>query len=140
MFSTRVALRFVTYASIGALGTAAQFLTLFLIVRSGWSNAVVGTILGGTVGAAINYCLNRSITFRTRISHRSTLPRFLATACLGVVVSGFMMNVLTGIAQLNYMIAQIGVSGAVLLLTFLLNSVWTFGTRSAIPDAGSTHV
>ncbi|CAD6510129.1 hypothetical protein LMG27952_00347 [Paraburkholderia hiiakae] len=140
MFSTRVALKFVTYASIGALGTAAQFLTLYLVVRSGWSNAVTGTVMGGTVGAAVNYVLNRRITFKTRIRHLSTLPKFLAIASLGVVVSGLTMKALTDIVHLNYMIAQIGVSGVVLLLTFFLNSIWTFGTRSAIPDAGSTHV
>ncbi|WP_321961100.1 GtrA family protein [Paraburkholderia sp. J7] len=140
MSSTGVALRFVTYASIGALGTAAQFLTLFFVVHSGWSNAVTGTIVGAIVGAAVNYVLNRRITFRSRISHLSTLPRFLAIASLGVVVSGLMMKVLTDVLHLNYMIAQIGVSGVVLLLTFLLNSIWTFGTRSAIPDTGGTRV
>jgi putative flippase GtrA len=129
MPSTRVAIRFVLYACMGAIGTAAQFLTLFLCVRSGLSNAVTGTVAGGIVGAGVNYFLNRRITFRTSIAHRSALPRFLATACLGIVVSGLMMKALTETGGLNYLIAQIVVSGAVLILTFLLNSIWTFGTQ-----------
>jgi putative flippase GtrA len=129
MLNTRVAIRFLSYASIGAIGTAAQFLTLILCVRLGWCNAVYGTMAGGIVGAGVNYILNRRITFRTNSSHLATLPKFLATACLGVVVSGLMMNALTGIGHLNYVISQIVVSATVLLLTFLINSVWTFGTQ-----------
>jgi putative flippase GtrA len=127
MFRHRATIRFVTYAGVGALGTVAQYLILFSAVGSGWSDPVAGSMFGAIGGAMVNYCLNRRITFRTSVSHQGTLPKFFATAGLGVLVSGVMMKVLTGNNRLNYVVAQIAVTGVVLVLTFWLNSIWTFG-------------
>jgi putative flippase GtrA len=122
----RVVLKFVAYASIGAVGTLAQYLVLVATVASGRAGPVTGSVAGAVVGALVNYCLNRRLTFRSAGSHLNTLPKFAATACLGVLVNGVVMKVLTEDSRLNYMIAQVIATGMVLVLTFLINSVWTF--------------
>jgi putative flippase GtrA len=126
MRDARVVLKFVTYASIGAVGTLAQYVVLVATVASGRAGPVAGSVSGAVVGAFVNYCLNRRLTFRSAGSHLKTLPKFAATACLGVLVNGVVMKVLTDDNRVNYMIAQVLATGLVLALTFLINSVWTF--------------
>lgn len=126
MRDARVVLKFVSYASIGAVGTLAQYVVLVAAVASGRAGPVAGSVSGAVVGALVNYCLNRRLTFRSAGSHLKTLPKFSATAGLGVLVNGVVMKLLTDDNRVNYMVAQVISTGLVLVLTFLINSVWTF--------------
>ncbi|MGF6573905.1 putative flippase GtrA [Paraburkholderia sp. GAS333] len=136
MSERRPAARFVAYAAVGATGTVAQYLVLIALVRLNLTTAAVGSMAGAIVGALVNYWLNRCITFRSTASHLSTLPKFAAIAGVGVVVSGLVMKALTEDHHVNYLFAQVVASTLVLVLTYLINSAWTFKTRRPVADAG----
>jgi putative flippase GtrA len=129
MAKGRLIVKMTTYAGVGAVGTAAQYLVLVAIVSLCRGNPVAGSVSGAIVGAIVNYCLNRRITFRSSARHSDTLPKFAATAGVGVLVNGLVMKMLAGDHQVNYMIAQVVATGIVLTLTFMVNSVWTFRQR-----------
>lgn len=135
MFNHRSATRFVAYSGVGAIGTLTQYLVLITGVRSGLTTPAVGSMIGATVGAAINYWLNRRVTFRSTASHLTTLPKFAAIACLGVLLNGLVMKVLTEYHHFNYLYAQIVASGLVLIVTYLINSAWTFRAQRTHTDA-----
>jgi len=126
MIERASAARFVAYAAVGALGTLAQYMVLIATVHAGLATPAVGSMVGASVGALINYWLNHRVTFRSTASHRSTLPKFAAIACLGVLVNGMVMKVLAESHHVNYLFAQIVATGLVLVMTFLINSAWTF--------------
>lgn len=126
MAKGRLIVRMSTYAGVGALGTLAQYLVLVGIVSLGRGSPIVGSVTGAVVGAVVNYCLNRRITFRSNARHRETLPKFAATAGLGVLINGLVMKVLAEDNQVNYIVAQVVATGIVLVLTFMVNSIWTF--------------
>ncbi|WP_159907790.1 GtrA family protein [Caballeronia humi] len=118
--------RFVAYGSVGATGTLAQYALLVVLVRYFAIPAPLASMLGAVLGACVNYVLNHRFTFGRTASHRQALPRFLTVAGLGIVVNGTAMIVLVDHAGMNYLLAQVCVTALVLLLTFVLNSVWTF--------------
>ncbi|MGF6754752.1 GtrA family protein [Paraburkholderia sp. GAS42] len=123
--------RFVVYAGVGAIGTAAQYAVLITLVTAGLANPVTGSMTGAGVGAVVNYWLNRRVTFRHGSSHLKAVPRFAAIALLGVAVNGLLMNLLTRHLDANYLIAQVAATGVVLGITYILNSVWTFKGHGA---------
>lgn len=122
----RVAGRFAVYACVGAIGTATQYAILVAMVRSGWASPAVGSMAGATIGAIVNYTLNRRFTFRSSSNPLSTAPKFAVIALLGVLTNGGCMKLLAAIAGLNYLIAQLMTTALVLGMTYGLNSAWTF--------------
>ncbi|WP_322030655.1 GtrA family protein [Paraburkholderia sp. J76] len=140
MSELRAARRFVIYAGVGAIGTGAQYAILIAMVHSGFASAAVSSMAGATVGAIVNYCLNRQITFRSNSNPLSTAPKFAIIALLGVLANGVCMKFLTAIPGLNYLIAQLITTALVLGLTYLLNSKWTFNEHARRLHASETPV
>ena len=122
------------YATMGAVGTAAQYCVLFGLVESGTASALTASTLGFVAGAVINYLLNYRFTFRSRKSHQETFIRFMTVALLGLIVNSLIMGVATRLARLDYLLAQIIATGAVLATTFVTNRGWTFRESADAAD------
>ncbi|WP_322042750.1 GtrA family protein [Paraburkholderia sp. J67] len=136
MFNVRRAARFVTYAAIGAVGTLAQYAVLVGAVDLRVAGPVAGSVAGAVVGAVVNYALNYRITFKSNARHTAALPKFAMTAGAGILVNALVMACLTGPVGIHYLIAQLIATAVVLLLTFSVNSVWTFKARETSAGVG----
>ena len=136
MFSIRRTTRFVTYAAIGAIGTLAQYAVLVGVVDLRVAGPVAGSVAGAVVGAIVNYLLNYRITFKSNSRHAAALPKFAMTAGAGILVNALVMACLTGPAGVHYLVAQLIATGVVLILTFSVNSVWTFKARESTSGVG----
>ncbi|SDB82227.1 GtrA family protein [Paraburkholderia lycopersici] len=133
----RAARRFAVYAGVGAMGTAAQYAVLIAMVRTGWASPALSSMAGASVGAIVNYGLNRRITFRSNSNPLSTAPKFAIIALLGVLTNGVCMKFFVNSLGLNYLIAQLVTTALVLGLTYLLNSMWTFNEQERGSAAAS---
>lgn len=133
----RAVRRFALYAAVGAMGTGAQYATLIAMVRSGYASPAVGSMAGASIGAIVNYSLNRRITFRSNKNPLSTAPKFAVIALLGVLMNGVCMKFFATIPGLNYLIAQLVTTALVLGLTYLFNSAWTFNEKGRLAEAVS---
>ncbi|KQQ46359.1 hypothetical protein ASF61_18350 [Duganella sp. Leaf126] len=122
--------RFVRYALVGAVGTLAHYAVLFITVSLHWLAPVAASVTGAVVGAIVNYFLNARYTFKRASSGQSML-RFAATAAFGAVLNGVLMQLLTTVAGLHYLLAQLAATAVVLLLTYTINLLWTFRQRPA---------
>lgn len=131
MSSLRSVARFATYAAIGAVGTLAQYAVLIGVVDLRVAGPVTGSTAGAVVGAVVNYLLNRRITFKSNARHAVALPKFATTAVAGMLINALVMAALTGPAHVHYLVAQLIATGVVLMLTFSVNSVWTFKVRES---------
>lgn len=118
-------IRFLTYAMVGAVGTLVQYVILATLVSLRWAGPVTASLIGAVAGAVINYLLNARFTFASK-AHSTALPKFAATALLGAAVNGLLMKVLIDFANINYLVAQLISSAAVLAITYCINLVWTF--------------
>ena len=126
--------RFVKFAGVGVIGTAAHYATLFVLVDVASLDAVAASSAGFLVGGIINYLLNYKFTFRSQQSHTSTAPRFFAIALGGFFLNGVAMSLLVNKIGLYYLLAQVITTGLILIWTFLANHYWTFGQSTSRED------
>jgi putative flippase GtrA len=126
--------RFLTYAAVGLAGTAGHYAFLLTAVSLGVLAPVPASVVGALIGAVINFVLNAVVTFRGHAhSHLafSTAARFFATAGVAAALNGAAMDVLVNGVRLDYRLAQVLVTGALLCVTYVVNSLWTFQASRA---------
>ena len=118
--------QFVKFAGVGAIGTAAHYATLVLLVQTQWAGPVIASSAGAVVGAVVNYLLNYHYTFASNRRHREAFWRFFTIAAVGFLLNGLLMALLTQQLALFYLLAQVITTLLVLVWNFLGNRVWTF--------------
>lgn len=119
--------QFLSFALIGVLGTAAHFIVLYALVSCFDFGPVLASSLGAVSGALLNYGLNYRLTFRSRKRHREALPKFIVVAGGGWLLNALLMAILLSRLDIHYLLAQLIVTGLVLVWNFLANRFWTFG-------------
>jgi putative flippase GtrA len=124
--------RIVTYAGVGSSGTAAQYLILFTLVSLPLSGPLVASCVGAVAGAVINYGMNYRFTFPSSEGHTKTAPRFFIVAGCGMLANWAFMCLLVSIAGIQYLVAQCLSTAMVLLLTYSVNSTWSFKPRKKV--------
>jgi putative flippase GtrA len=128
--------RFVLYALVGLAGTAGHYAFLLTAVTLGVMTPVPASVAGALVGATINFVLNALVTFGGKGAGRSHLAwgtalRFFATAGLAAAANGGLMALLVDGLRLDYRLAQLLVTAALMCVTYFVNSVWTFRASQA---------
>lgn len=118
--------QFLTFAGVGAIGTAGHYMTLLVLVELFSVAPVYATTFGFIVGAVINYFLNYKYTFRSDKPHTEALIKFFVIAILGAVINSMIMYLGVSYTKINYIIVQFFATGLVLLWNYLLNKYWTF--------------
>jgi len=118
--------RFLSFAAVGLVGTAAHYATLTGLVELRGVDPVLGSVMGFLVGAVVNYALNYRLTFHSTKRHREAASKFLTVAGSGFVLNALLMAVLVKAAGAPYLLAQIAVTGALLFWHYALNAIWTF--------------
>ena len=114
------------FAALGALGTLAHYAVLIGLVQGGVAGPVAGSTAGFLVGALVNYQLNRRIVFRSRKPHPEALAKFLVIAGIGLVLNALLMTLATAGLGAPYLLAQIVVTGLLVLWHYGGNALWTF--------------
>ena len=117
------------YASVGVAAAIAHYGTLFVLVQSGLTGDVVGTLFGFIVGGIVSYWLNRRYTFASDRGHGAAMPRFIAIAFGGFVLTGVLMWILSDQFGLYYMLAQPLITVIVMFWTFIGKRFWTFAEQ-----------
>jgi putative flippase GtrA len=117
--------RFLRYAGAGAVGTAAQYVLLVVLVQAHALGAVAASTVGAIAGALVNYALNHRFTFASDRAHAQALPRFAAVAAAGIVLNALVIAALVAVGA-HYLVAQVAATGAVLVAGYLANRAWTF--------------
>jgi putative flippase GtrA len=121
------AIQFIDFAAVGAVGTAAHFAVLIMLVQSaGWPPAIA-TTAGFLVGAAVNYGLNYHLTFQSHARHAVALPRFLAIALASMLLNVAIVWLLVHWQTLHYLLGQVVATSVVLVVNFVANRALTFG-------------
>lgn len=120
---------FLKFANSGALGTAAHYIVLLILVDIGQIHPVLGSATGALTGTCINYWLNYHWTFGSRLPHSRTLPRFMAIAAFSLALNTCLMAILTVWEAMHYMAAQVATTLICLTLNYLASRCWAFRSR-----------
>lgn len=122
------------YALVGALATAAHWLTLAALVEAAAWAAWAASGAGAVVGAQVAFAGNRVFTF-AGARKRPLLGswwRFQLTAAAGGVLG--MAIVAAGVAAgLHYLLAQALATGVVFVCGYLVNRHWSFRAPARTP-------
>ena len=128
-----MAKRFLQYAAVGAVATAAHYAILVGLVEAHLLAPERAAALGAWVGAQIAFAGNAAFTFR---GHGATLAawlRFQVTAVFGALFS-FVLVALGVRLGAHYVLAQIVATLINLVVTFEINRRWSFASpRSRRP-------
>ena len=123
-------LRFFKYALVGLAGTACHYMILIGGVTLGILGPVSGSVLGAVLGAVVNYFLNARYTFQSKADGTS-MAKFCFAAFIGVLLNAALMNIFVKHVQLYYVFAQIISTAMVLVLTYVINLMWSFRRPSS---------
>ena len=116
--------QFLLFTVVGAVGTAAHYIVLIIMVQLMSTDPLRASIAGFAVGALVNYYLNYLITFKSNNPHCITLPKFFAVALVGLCLNILIMALMT--SCLHYLLSQALATVMVLAWNFFFNRFWTF--------------
>ena len=125
-----MAKRFLQYAAVGAVATAAHYAILVGLVEAHLLAPERAAALGAWVGAQIAFAGNAAFTFR---GHGATLVawlRFQVTAVFGALLSFVLVAVGVRLGA-HYVLAQIVATLVNLVVTFEINRRWSFASPTS---------
>lgn len=124
--------QFLRFATVGAVGTAAQYAVLWGGVTFATLPATGASAMGFVLGALINYLLNYHITFASDRPHFDAATRFFSVAGAGLAINTGLMHVQTIWFGWHYLVAQVVATAVVLGWNFIVNRIWTFGDSTTV--------
>lgn len=118
--------RFVGFAAVGLVGTAAHYLLLVALVEGLGADPVAGSVAGFCLGALVNYGMSHRFVFRSDRAHREALPRFFAVALSGLAWNTLLMGLFIRYLGWPYLPAQVLTTGLLVVWHYAVNALWTF--------------
>ena len=110
---------------IGLFATGLQFLLLTVFIEIFALHKVFASALSYALSAIANYLLNYHCTFNSQQQHRSTLPKFRATAMFGLLINTLSFGIMLRLFE-HYLIAQIIATGITFVINYLLHRYWIY--------------
>lgn len=117
---------------VGAIATLAHYAVLVALAQAGAAGAVAASAAGCLVGAVVSYVLNYRFTFFSAQRHVIAVPLFFLFAALSLVLNTVLMAGLTDGVGLHYLLAQVLVTGVLLVWNFFAHQRWTFRRQGAV--------
>jgi putative flippase GtrA len=122
----RLTATFLRFLVVGVIATSVHYAVLITSVELlGWG-PVLASGLGYSLGAIVNYLLNRRYTFRSDAPHGTAVIRFLIVILAGLGINVLLMNLFTVHFGLPYLVSQVLTTGIVLFWNFAGNALWSF--------------
>ena len=122
-----MAQRFLQYAAVGAVATAAHYAILVGLVEARLLAPEHAAALGAWLGAQVAFAGNAAFTFRGHGATPRAWLRFQVTALFGAILS-FALVALGVRLGVHYLLAQLVATLINLLVTFEINRRWSFAS------------
>jgi putative flippase GtrA len=121
------------YSLIGVLGTAIDFIGLYVLVQFFYFPVLLASAISFLVAVINNFVLNKNWTFQYKSqnklqSNRKLFIKFLLVSVVGLLINLAGMFVLTFVLNLWYIFSKVLITGLVFIWNFLANKLWTFRT------------
>jgi putative flippase GtrA len=117
---------FIKFIGIGGISTFLQYGLLILFVEMSGFKPVFASLLSYFMSAIFNYFANYYITFQSGAKHSKSLNKFALIVCVGLILSGCLMNIFTEWLNVYYVVAQIITTLIVLIWNFISQKIWVF--------------
>jgi putative flippase GtrA len=118
--------RLTHFLFVGALATALQYFVYGgLLQLAGWP-AVAASMVGYLAGSVLSYALNYYLTFRSRRSHASAVPRFYAMAAGAFALNAAVVAMLVDGMAFNPWVGQVIATVVCLVWNYAVSRNWVF--------------
>jgi len=117
--------RFILFAGVGGVATLLQFALLALMIETQLLPEVWASAVSDFFSSVFNYLAKYHLTFTSSAKHRHTLPKFAATAGLGLCVNTLLFALFFFLVK-QYLVAQCLATGLTLILNFLAHKFWIY--------------
>jgi putative flippase GtrA len=118
--------QFSAFIGVGLVAALVHFGLLIGLVEGGGLPPVPATLAGYLAGGTVSYALNRRLTYASDRPHAEATWRFGVVAAVGFLLTGVLMQALTGWLGAPYLPAQVLTTGIVLFWSFLAHKLFTF--------------
>jgi len=123
-------MRFIRFAGVGGLCYGIGLLILWLCTSIAGIDYRISMIFAFMVTSPIGFILNERHTFRYGAVKGQSEPLKYTLVVLGSLVASLCaVWLLVSLLEINYLLANIVVTAAFLLINFTIHLLWTFGTR-----------
>jgi putative flippase GtrA len=120
--------QFVKYGLVGGSNTLITLLVYSVGVKLLGIPYLVALVIGYALGGLNSYLLNRHWTFQAgHISHAHAGTRFALVQVVAILVNLVLLYVFVHDAHIDKIVAQAILTVPVVVVTFFINRVWTFG-------------
>lgn len=114
------------FAGAGVFAAIAHYGVLIGLVEIAGLAPVPATLAGYVCGGVVSYALMRTHAFASARPHAQAGWRFAVVACVGFLLTGAIMALLTGRLGAPYLPAQLLTTAIVLVWSFAAHKWWTF--------------
>ncbi len=120
-----LAQRFLRFAVVGAVSTAAHYTVLIALRELAHLPLLPATSTGYLVGSVVAYTLNRRYTFEANNAFADGLVKYIAVGIVGFALNGAITTGLTALG-LFYVLSQMIATGLVLIWNFCAAQFFVF--------------
>ena len=128
MIRKDISKQFLTFASIGFIGTLLNFMILYTLTEYGGIWYMFSAIFAFIAAMVHNFIFNKIFTFKEQLTRKIHLRffRFASVSISALAINLAILYTLTEYVGLFYMLSQAVAIGTALVINFLGNKVWTF--------------
>lgn len=129
----------ITFGGLSLIGTAAQYLTLWLWVTALSGHAWWGSVVGASLGLVVNFVLHSRITFAGSDQRGwAAFCRFFLSALSGFVTNAAVMAAILALAW-HWLAAQLIATLCAFAVNFLMAKFWVFKHRPHPASPTNSH-
>lgn len=114
------------YLISGGVAATTHFTILIFLVELFGANPTLASSIGFCVAGVVNYTLQYHWTFEISEAHRTVFTRYVAVTATTLGINTALFWTLNDRLGLPYLVAQIMVTGFVVLINFTINQRYTF--------------
>jgi putative flippase GtrA len=118
--------RVAVFGLVGVAASVVHYLVALLAMRLGAGTIFLANLAGFALAFAVSYVGHYHLTFASGAAHRQALPRFLATALVGLGVNNLVLGLLVwaaGAERTGFIaVAILAAAGSV----YVLSRGWAF--------------
>ncbi len=129
--------QFVSFLGVGSIATSVHYALLIGLVELLSASPVYASVAGALAGAIVAYFLNKNITFKSDLPHKTALPKFLFVALISAVGNYVFMWLFVDVFSIYYLFAQVVTTILLIAVTFGLNKLWSFKEPASEPERSS---
>lgn len=126
MMSSAVLNRFVRFALLGLLPTAAYYLLVISLVETGMLGAALSMPIGFIAAVVLSYQLNKRFTWKPNTSRSSHFRLYVLISVFGAVTNYLLFILIVQWLELSYIVAVLAVTIVIPVQNFALNEKFNF--------------